>query len=60
MNNNNLEGWLTFKNKDIVLVSFDKQGQMVTKEMSALGYFFSRLGKIQNTKCFSRRFQYFY
>ena len=66
MQNNNLEGWtkvnITSRNKGtIVLVSFDEQGQMVMKEMSALRYFFSSLGKIkiQNTKCFSRRFQYF-
>ena len=45
MQNNNLEGWtkvnITSRNKGtIVLVSFDEQGQMVMKEMSALRYFF--------------------
>jgi hypothetical protein len=50
MQNNNLEGCVTFKNKPILIVSYDKQGQMVMKEMSWLGYFFSNAEKNKNTK----------
>jgi len=55
MQNNNLEGWVEVNIKSrnkgtIVLVSFDEQGQMVMKEMSALGYFFFKAGKNKNTK----------
>jgi len=55
MQNNNLEGWtkvnITSRNKGtIVLVSYDKQGQMIMKEMSWLRYFFFKAEKNKHTK----------
>ena len=41
---------MTFKNKPILIVSFDEQGQMVMKEMSWLGYFFFKAEKNKHTK----------
>lgn len=38
------------KKGTIVFVSYDNQGQMVMKEMSALGYFFFKAGKNKNIK----------
>lgn len=55
MHNNNLEGGTEVNIKShnkgtIVVVSYDKQGQMVMKEMSAVRYFFFKAEKNKNTK----------
>lgn len=55
MNNNNLDRSTTanitgHNKRTIVIVSYDKQGQMVMKEMSWLRYFFFKAEKNKNTK----------